>query len=151
YGDYITRVDRTGHATPFVTSGLRGPVGIAVERDSGDLFVANCGGNTIVGVSPPGAGGPFPQEPAFQCPNIPAFDASGLLYAVNFRDNRMFRIDRSGTVTPFATVSDKGLGHLCFKKDRFYVAAFASHAIYEVKLDGKVRRLLGNGQRGVVN
>ena len=42
-----------------------------------------------------------------------------------YRDNKMLKIDPKGVVTPFATVSEKGLGHLCFNKDRFYVTAFA--------------------------
>jgi hypothetical protein len=40
---------------------------------------------------------------------------------------------------------------LCFKKDRFYVTAFESHAVYAVQLDGSVRRILGNGERGIVD
>jgi hypothetical protein len=31
------------------------------------------------------------------------------------------------------------------------VTAFESHELYEVKLNGAVRRILGNGQRGIVN
>ena len=58
----------------------------------------------------------------------------------------MFKIDPKGAVAPFATVSQKGLGHLCFRDDRFFVTAFASHEIYEVKLDGTVKRILGNGE-----
>ena len=38
-----------------------------------------------------------------------------------------------------------------FKKDRFYVTAFQSHEVYEVRMNGAVRRILGNGQRGIVN
>ena len=45
YGDFITSIDRAGHAIPFATAGLNGPVGIAVARDSGDVYVANCRGN----------------------------------------------------------------------------------------------------------
>jgi len=61
----------------------------------------------------------------------------------------MLKIDPRGVVAPFATVSEKGLGHLCFKEDRFYVTAHESHAIYEVRLDGTVKRILGNGERGI--
>ena len=63
----------------------------------------------------------------------------------------MLRIDPKGAVAPFATISEKGLGHLCFKTDRFYVTAYESHEIYEVTLDGTVKRILGNGERGVVD
>ena len=63
----------------------------------------------------------------------------------------MLKIDPRGVVAPFATVSEKRLGHLCFKEDRFYVTAHESHAIYEVRLDGTVKRILGNGKRGIVD
>ena len=63
----------------------------------------------------------------------------------------MLKIDPRGVVAPFATVSEKGLGHSCFKEDRFYVTAHESHAIYEVRLDGTVKRILGNGKRGIVD
>jgi sugar lactone lactonase YvrE len=63
----------------------------------------------------------------------------------------MLKIDPKGVVTPFTTVSEKGLGHLCFKDDRFYVTASQSHEIYEVTLDGTARCILGNGKRGVVD
>lgn len=54
-------------------------------------------------------------------------------------------------MSSFATVSAKGLGHLCFDKDRFYITAYASHEIYEVTLAGKVTRIMGNGERGIVD
>jgi len=41
YGDSITRIDRKGQTKPFITSGLTGPVGIAVNRQTGDVYVAN--------------------------------------------------------------------------------------------------------------
>jgi len=63
----------------------------------------------------------------------------------------MLKIDPKGAVASFATVSEKGLGHLCFDKDRFYVTAYESHAIYEVTLTGAVKRILGNGERGIVD
>jgi DNA-binding beta-propeller fold protein YncE len=151
YGDFITKVDRTGHATTFATSGLRGPVGIAIDRTTDDLYVANCNGNTISRIGSDGVASTFAQGDLLKCPNGIAFDSAGLLYVVNYRDNHMLKIDRHGQVSLFATVSAKGLGHVCFRKDRFYVTAFHSHEIYEVKLNGAVRRILGNGQRGIIN
>src|SRR6266576_566846 len=35
YGNSITRIDRKGQTTPFVTSGLSGPVGIAINKQTG--------------------------------------------------------------------------------------------------------------------
>ena len=151
YGNSITKIDRKGQAKPFVTSGLSGPVGIAIDRKTGDVYVANCRDNSIVKVAADGTVSPFAKSELFKCPNGISFDREGNLYVVNFRDNKMLKIDPKGVVTLFATISEKGLGHLCFKEDRFYVTAFESHEIYEVMLDGTIKRILGNGKRGVVD
>src|SRR5204863_701575 len=151
YGDSITKIDRKGQAQPFVTSGLSGPVGIAVNRQTGDVYVANCRGNSIAKIATDGTVSSLTKSELFKCPNGISFDGEGNLYVVNFRDNKMLKIDPKGVVTPFATISEKGLGHLCFKQDRFYVTAFHSHEIYEVTLDGTVKRILGNGKRGIVD
>jgi sugar lactone lactonase YvrE len=151
YGNSITKIDRKGEAQPFVTTGLSGPVGIAINKQTGDIYVANCRGNSIAKITPDGTVSAFAQSDLFQCPNGISFDHEGNLYVVNYRDNKMLKVDPQGAVTPFTTVSEKGLGHLCFKEDRFYVTASQSHAIYEVALDGTARRILGTGERGVVN
>lgn len=151
YGDSITLIDRKGQSKPFVTSNLSGPVGIAIHKQTGEVYVANCRGNTVARVAADGTASAFARSDLFRCPNGMAFDGDGNLYVVNFRDNRMFKIDATGTVAPFATVSRKGLGHLCFKKDRFYVTAYESHELYEVTLAGAVKRILGSGERGIVD
>ncbi|PYK16866.1 MAG: hypothetical protein DME55_11340 [Verrucomicrobia bacterium] len=151
YADSITKIDRKGQTQPFVTSGLSGPVGIAINRKTDDVYVANCRGNSIAKIARAGTVSSFAKSDLFSCPNGISFDGDGNLFVVNFRDNKMLKIDPKGVVTSFATVSEKGLGHLCFMKDRFYVTAFESHEIYEVALNGTVKRILGNGKRGVVD
>jgi len=150
YGDSLTRIDRHGEAKTFAT-GLYGPVGVAVDRKSGDIYVALCRGNSIAKVSSDGSVTPFAKSDLFKCPNGLAFDGDGNLYTVNFRNNQMFKIDRQGSVSRFTTVSEHGLGHLCFTADRFYVTAYESHEIFQVALDGKAKRILGNGERGVID
>ena len=152
YGDSITKIDRKGQAQPFATSGLSGPVGIAINKQTGDVFVANCRGQSISKIAKDGTVSSFAKSDLFNCPNGIAFDGEGNLYVVNYRDNKILKIDSQGAVALFTTVSAKGLGHLCFnQKDRFYVTASQSHEIYEVMLDGTARRILGNGQRGIVD
>jgi DNA-binding beta-propeller fold protein YncE len=151
YGDSITRIDRNGQAKPFVTSGLSGPVGIAINRQTRDVYVANCRDNSIAKIAVDGTVSSFAKSDLLRCPNGISFDRQGSLYVVNFRDNKMLKIDAKGVVAPFATISDKGLGHLCFKEDRFYVTAFQAHEIYEVTLDGNVKRILGTAERGLVD
>src|SRR5207248_5442448 len=152
YGDSITKIDRKGQAQPFATSGLSGPVGIAINKQTGDVFGANCRGQSISKIAKDGTVSSFAKSDLFNCPNGIAFDGEGNLYVVNYRDNKMLKIDSQGAVALFTTISAKGLGHLCFnQKDRFYVTASQSHEIYEVMLDGTARRILGNGQRGIVD
>jgi sugar lactone lactonase YvrE len=151
YGNSITKIDRNGQAKPFVTSGLSGPVGIAVDKKTGDVYVANCRGNSIAKIAADGSVSTFANSDLFKCPNGICFGPEGNLYVVNYRDNKMLKIDPKGVVTPFTTVSEKGLGHLCFKDDRFFVTASQSHAIYEVMLDGTAKPILGNGERGIVD
>lgn len=150
YGNFITRIDRMGHASRLAAD-LQGPVGLAVDRKSGDVYVANCNGNTVSKIKSDGSSAVFARSDLLKCPNGIAFGRDETLYVVNYRDNHMLKIDRDGQVSLFATVSAKGLGHLCFKKDRFFVTAYASHELYQVTLDGAVTRILGNGQRGLVN
>lgn len=150
YGDSITRIDRRGEAKPFA-SGLSGPVGVTVDRKTGAVYVANCRGNSIAKISPEGSVSSFAASELFRCPNGITFDGEGNLYTVNFRDNRMLKIDAQGRVSLFATVSDQGLGHVCFSKDRFYVTAFRANEIFQVTLDGKAQRILGTGERGLVD
>jgi DNA-binding beta-propeller fold protein YncE len=150
YGDSITKIDRKGQSKPFV-NGLNGPVGIAINRQTGEVFVANCRGNSIARITGDNAASTFAKSDLFKCPNGIALDREGNLYVANFRDNKILKIDSKGSVKPFVTVSERGLGHLCFCEDRLYVTAFQSHEIYEVKLDGAVKRILGSGQRGIVD
>lgn len=151
YGNYITRIDRTGHAERLAAADLKGPVGLAVDRKTGDLYVANCAGNFISRVKTDGTSSVFASGELLKCPNGVTLGPDGSLYVVNYRDNHMLKIDADGRVSPFATVSAKGLGHLCFRKDRFFVTAFASHELYQVTLQGAVTRILGNGQRGLAD
>jgi DNA-binding beta-propeller fold protein YncE len=115
------------------------------------VYVANCGGNSIAKITADLTVSMFAKSELFKCPNGLAFDKGGNLYVANFRNNRVLKIDPKGGVVAFATVSEKGLGHLCFKTDRFYVTAYESHEIYELGLDGTAKRILGNGERGVVD
>lgn len=151
YADAIIKVDRTGRATPFATRGLSRPAGLAIDKQTGTVYVANCRSNSIAKIASDGAVSPFATSKLFNCPYGTALDRAGNLYVVNFNDNKMMKIDRKGAVSLFATVSKKGLGHLCFKDNRFYVTAFSSHEIYEVTLERAVKRILGTGERAIVD
>src|SRR5436190_22893312 len=74
YGDSITKIDRKGQAQPFATSGLSGPVGIAINKQTGDVFVANCRSNSIAKIGKNGTVSSFAKSDLFNCPNGIAFD-----------------------------------------------------------------------------
>jgi DNA-binding beta-propeller fold protein YncE len=151
YNNSVIKIDRKGQAKLLATSGLSCPVGLAINKQSGDIYVANCSSDSIAKIASDGTVSSFAKSDLFKCPNGISFDREENLYVVNFRDNKMLKIDAKGVVTLFAAISEKGLGHLCFKEDRFYVAASESHEIYEVTLDKTVKRILGNGERGIVD
>jgi hypothetical protein len=113
--------------------------------------VTNCGDNTVARVTPGGEAETYARSDLFNCPYGVTLDRSGNLYVANYNDNRVVKVGSDGAVRPFATVSDKGLSHLCFKGDRLYVAAFRSHAIYAVSMTGEAERILGDGVRGAAD
>ena len=151
YSDEIVKIDRHGRVTPFAAGGLSRPAGIAVDRRTGSVFVTNCGDNTIARIAPDGIVSRFSESEIFSCPYGITLDRSGNLYVANYNDNRVMKVDAGGAVTLFATVSGRGLSHLCFKGDRLYVAAFRSHAVYQISAQGNVMRVLGNGTPGTVD
>jgi DNA-binding beta-propeller fold protein YncE len=151
YGNTITKIDRAGRASVLASRGLNCPVGVVVSPKSGDVYAANCKSNTVTKVAANGAVSQFAKSSLFQCPNGITVDGTGNLYVVNYRDNRMLKIDSKGNVSSFTTISDKGLGHLCLKNDRFYVTAAQSNAIYVVTMDGAAARILGGRRRGIVD
>jgi len=93
-----------GRDQPFITNGLSGPVGIAINRQTGDVYVANCGGNSIAKITADLSVSTFAKSEFFKCSNGLAFDKGGNLYVANFRNNRVLKINPKGTVVAFATV-----------------------------------------------
>jgi sugar lactone lactonase YvrE len=134
------------HALTEVIEGHQ--VGGVTADMVGDLYVADFG-DTVWKITMEGERRVFATGLYGASGN--AIDGQGNLYTVNFRDNRMLKIDRQGTVSLFASVSDQGLGHVCFSTDRFYVTAFRANEIFQVTLDGKAKRILGTGERGLVD
>jgi DNA-binding beta-propeller fold protein YncE len=80
-------------------------VGIAINKQTGDVYVANCRGNSIAKIATDGTVSSFAKSDLFSCPNGISFDGEGNLYVVNFRDNKMLKVDPKGFVAPFATIS----------------------------------------------
>ena len=99
----ISQVSPTGAVSPFVTSGLNSPEGMAFDA-GGNLYAANFNTNSVLRITPAGAVSTFAT--GLNGPAGLAFDAAGNLYAANLSLGTVHKITPAGAVTPFAT----GLG-----------------------------------------
>ncbi len=105
----------TGDGGPAVLAGLGGPAGVAVDGQ-GNLFIATSTGNRVRKVDTSGTittvagngsegyegdGGPA-TEAKLARPNDVAVDGSGNFYVADKGNNRIRKVDASGTITTVA-------------------------------------------------
>ena len=147
-GNTIARVLDDGSLETIAREGLVNPVGVTYDLE-GRLAVANCGIHQVATVDEGGRAEVFAQGSLLRCPNGLVTGADGALYASNFYDGNVLRIDTDGTVSVVATLPGGNLGHLVYQDDRLYVVARSAHQIYEVDLDGTFRLLVGSGEHGI--
>ncbi|MGD2115516.1 MAG: tetratricopeptide repeat protein [Acidobacteriota bacterium] len=148
-GDTITRIARTGEVRPFVTEGLEGPVGIAVDPEDDTLYVCNCRGNFLSRVTPDGRAERFAESERFACPNGIVFGPDGDLFVTNFNHHDILRVTPEGDVSVFATVpGGAGNAHLTFAKGFFYVTKIIANRVVKVSPDGEVFPVAGTGRPG---
>ncbi len=148
YGNYISRISRTGEVERWVSDGLNGPVGIAAAPD-GTLYVVNCNAGAVARVAPDKTVSEFAKDPRMACPNGITFDDRGDLYVVSFSNSKVLRIDREGKVSEFADVTGAGgNGHITFAGGAFYVTQFRGNQIFRVTRDGTVTPVAGTRVAG---
>jgi len=143
----IHQIAPDGTVTTLVEEGVRSPVGLIVAPD-GTLFVANCGSNTILRVSPDGESDIFSDSSLLSCPNGITLDDAGNIYVANFKNGRIVKITPDGEATEFATVPGSNNGHIFFLDSLLYVAARRANQIYTLSLDGELMLLAGTGEAG---
>jgi hypothetical protein len=99
----VYRITRTGVATPFVTTGLNSPAGIALDPATGELFVANAGNGVISRVT--SGGSVTAYATGLNLPEGLAYDAATCaLYAGNTGNGTISKIGIDGVATSFAVV-----------------------------------------------
>ena len=143
----VHRITPDGTVTAFVEDGVRSPVGLTVSPD-GVLFVANCGSNTILRVSPTGESELFSNSSLFSCPNGITLDDAGNVYVANFKNGRIVKITPEGEALEFATVPGGNNGHILYLNGLLYVAARRANQIYTLTLSGELTLLAGTGEAG---
>ncbi|MFV8270789.1 NHL repeat-containing protein [Flavobacterium sp. GT2N3] len=161
-------IDGVGTKASFV-----GPSGLTIDA-SGNLYIADTGNNKIRKISPTGVvttvagtgvGGGVDgdrSQASFLAPTDVAVDASGNLYVADISNNKIRKINPSGTVSTFAGSgiegSMDGVGvlasfhhprNITIDDGNLYVSEWGSHKIRKISPAGVVTTLAGGGNFGV--
>jgi DNA-binding beta-propeller fold protein YncE len=145
----VSLVSGSVSVSTFVSNGLASPVGI-ISDTAGNLFVANCGNNTVQKISPTGISTQFASSSLFQCPNGITIDEDQNLYVSNFNDGNVLKITPTGSISVFANIPGGNNGHITYSPahDAFFVASHGASSIFRITKNGKVHTLAGAGWRG---
>lgn len=145
FGGYITRIDRHGNQV-ILAGGLETPVDVTFA--DGDLYVANCGSNSVARVTLDGEVTTVVQGPPFNCPNGITYASDGNLYVVNFSDAKLLKVTLHGDVSEFGTLPH-ARNVIASARGYLYVASGSGRQLHRVSLTTKeVTRIAGTGERG---
>lgn len=128
------------------------PVGLAIDSMD-NIYVTSCALGIINKITPAGEVSLYAEDDALLCPNGLTIDPAGNLYTANFNDGGVFKIRRDGSVTEIARTPgsairpDGGNGHVAFARGRLYVSSNATDQIFEIRMDGSMHVLAGDGTR----
>ena len=188
----IRRVDPTGTITTIAGTGERGfggdggpateaqlnfPYGISVN-ETGELYIADASNNrirkvdatatitTIAGTGErgfSGDGGPA-TEAQLDLPAATAVDGAGNLYIADNFNNRIRKVDTTGTITTVAGTGERGFGGdggpateaqlsgpygmAVDGTGNLYIANLFNHLVRKVETTGTITTVAGTGERG---
>lgn len=167
----------SGNGGPALAATLNQPAGLCLDG-SGNLYIAESGGNRIRKVSPSGTisavagtgaigsggdGGPATSATLYN-PTGLARDSAGNLYVADWKNNRVRRISSGGIISTYAGNGaaayggDGGLATAASLKKPFdlaldsagklYIADTENHRVRMVDADGKIWTVAGTGSSG---
>lgn len=145
FGGYLTTIDRHGNQT-ILAFDLDTPVDVTFAR--GDLYVANCGTNSVSRVTLLGQVETFAQGPPFNCPNGITYASDGNLYVTNFSDTKLLQVTLGGEVADFiALPHDRNV--ITSARGHLYVASGSGRQVHRLALTTKeIALVAGTGERG---
>lgn len=145
FGGYITKIDRHGNHV-ILAEELETPMDVTLAE--GDLYVANCGSNSISRVTLQGEVTTFLQGPPFNCPNGITYASEGNLYVVNFSDAKLLRVTLFGEVTESAVLPHNS-NVIASARGYLYVASGSGRQLHRVSLTtNEITHIAGTGERG---
>jgi DNA-binding beta-propeller fold protein YncE len=145
----ISKITPEGEVSTVSSSGLLGPVGIAIDPDDNALFVANCQGRSVLKITQDGTSTTLTSHPLLNCPNGIALDDDKNVYVANFGDGRILKVSPDGSsVTEFAVVPGNNNGHITYGHGILYVVGRGGAKIYTLTLEGELEILAGSSGRG---
>jgi len=125
-----------GSRVLFSSTGLVLPVGIAFDSND-NLFVCNCGNNTIRKITPGGVSTLFSSGSGLLgCPNGMTIDEDDNLYIVNFSNPFIVKIEPDGTVTNIGSTT-AGNGHIDYDQNtkNLYIASFGGNQLFYLNIE----------------
>jgi len=167
-GGQVTTIAGTAGA-PGLTNGtgatarFNAPSSIAVDDQTGNIYVADAGNNVIRKITPGGLVSTFAV--GFNNPVGITIDQNGNLYVANAGDNTIKKITPAGVVSTFAGSGgvgsangqgtaasfNKPLGVSADVSGNVYVADNGNNLIRKITPGGLVTTLAGSGAAGAVN
>ena len=151
----------SGEGGPAVSAWLYDPVGIAFDK-LGNLYIADRKNNrirrvdasgvitTVAGIGErgySGDGGPAVRA-RLDLPTHVALDSSGNLYIADTLNQRIRRVDASGTITTVVTGFHHPRGIAVDRSGNLYVADTWRNRIRQVDPSGTITTVAGTGERG---
>jgi len=137
-----------------------GPAGLVVEPD-GTVYVSQFGagngdGNSVTRIAPDGTVSEFAHSDEMAAPIGLARGPGGDLYAANFYDGKIFRIDAAGAVSLFTQVklpdgTPSPIGHISPGHGGLVATALRRNRLFFVAADGAVSPLSGDGSAGTLD
>lgn len=144
--DRITKITRSGVATPFASPGAgASPYAVAFDQE-GNLYTANFGDHTVSKFTAAGAaaGAPWPVSLGAGTPWTLSVDAAGNVYTADGSADTVSRITPAGAVTTFAVGVDPRAVTID-SAGNAYVTNLTSNTVSKITAAGGVTAAFASG------